>query len=120
MRTAVAVLIMLLVATACGGNARRNGGHGATNAEQEHLSGTFIRWEPVDSARGYAYFSVTNNGASEAVAKCMVMVFDEYGNFDFDYLGGQKVRSGATIYGKVELDVGEGSTLPHSGDVTDC
>jgi hypothetical protein len=86
----------------------------------KHLTGTFIRWEPVDDAHGYAYFSVTNNGTTTETATCTVKVSNDFGNFGFDYLVGETVGPGDTISGRIPLSVGEGSYSVNHGEVTDC
>jgi hypothetical protein len=86
----------------------------------KHLVGTFLRWEPVDDSRGYAYFKITNNGSTTETAKCTIKVENDFGNFGFDYLVGESVPAGDTIRGRIALDVGEGSFLIDRGEVTDC
>ena len=88
--------------------------------ETSHLTGEFIRWEPVDDARGYAYFSITNHGTSAEVAECTIEVSNDFGNFGFDILVGENVPAGETISGRIPIDVSEGSFLINHGEVTDC
>ena len=97
-----------------------NGSDGGTAPAAKHLTGEFVLWEPVDDAHGYAYFTVTNNGTTTETAECTIKVDNDFGNFGFDYLVGERVGPGETISGKVALDVGEGSFLINHGEVTDC
>lgn len=106
---ATAIVLAALVLGGCGP------GGGSKN-----LTGTFLRWQPVDSANGYAYFTVTNNGASTAVAKCTVNVRDDFGDFGFDTLVGETVPAGQTVTLKMAIGMGKGSLLVNHGTVKDC
>jgi hypothetical protein len=127
-RILIVCIGVVLALTACDGGGNEgggdggggDGGNGGNGAEEKNLTGTFIRWEPVDDARGYAYFSVTNHGSTEALAECTIKVSNDFGNFGFDYLVGEPVGPGETINGRVALDVGEGSFLINEGEVTNC
>jgi hypothetical protein len=112
------LLVSILSACTPGGN-----GGGDGNGEADGCSncrGTFLTWEPVDDARGYAYFTVTNNGSTTATATCTVTVRNDFGNFGFDILVGETIAPGQTINGKMAISVGEGSFLINQGEVTDC
>jgi hypothetical protein len=114
----MAVLGVLLGACDTGGGSGPEPTPKPTPAK--HLSGKFIRWEPVDDAHGYAYFSVTNHGNKVAVAECTISVENDFGNFGFDYLVGERIKPGKTLRGRVPLDVGEGSFSINRGEVKDC
>jgi hypothetical protein len=86
----------------------------------KELVGTFIRWEPVDEANGYAYIEVKNNGTTTATAECTVRVGNDFGNFGFDFMVGEEIPPGETFSGRMALSVGEGSFLINEGEVTDC
>lgn len=85
-----------------------------------NLVGRFISWEPVDDARGYAYFEIENRGSSSAVAECTIEVSNDFGDFGFDILVGERVGAGDTFTGRIAINVGEGSLLIDSGAVKDC
>ena len=85
-----------------------------------NLVGRFIEWEAVDDAHGYAYFEIENTGSSAATAECTIRVSNDFGNFGFDVLVGERVPAGDTISGRIPLDVGEGSFQINKGEVTDC
>ena len=89
-------------------------------AATNHLVGTFIKWEPVDEANGYAYISIKNNGSSTATAECTVRVSNDFGNFGFDFMVGEDIPAGETWTGRMALSVGEGSLLINKGIVEDC
>lgn len=101
-------------------------GNGATDrdddppARSSNLVGRFLRWEPVDESSGYAYFEVENRGSSSATATCSIRVSNDFGDFGFDSLVGERVAAGKTLSGRVALDVGEGSFTINEGTVTDC
>lgn len=117
-----ALLVAALLLTACdgGGEAQEEAEPEPTIEDRSYLVGTFISWEPVDDARGYANFTVTNNGTTTATAECSVSVSNDFGNFGFDKLVGETVPAGETISLRMALDVGEGSALINEGEVTDC
>jgi hypothetical protein len=85
-----------------------------------HLTGEFVRWEPVDEQNGYAYFSITSTGSATEVATRTIRVSNDFGNFGFDSLVGEEVGPGHTISGFIPMSVGEGSFLINEGEVTDC
>lgn len=84
------------------------------------IRGEFVRWEPVDDARGYAYFTITNHGDAAATAECSVRVSNDFGNFGFDSLVGERIAAGDTFTGRMAISVSEGSFLINEGEVTDC
>lgn len=107
-RAVCCLAVMLALLAGCKGGAPRN------------LVGTFGHWEPVDDARGYAYFSVYNGGSKAETAKCTVDVSNDFGNFGFDSLVGENVASGQTLQLKMAISVGSGSRLINKGTVKDC
>lgn len=98
------------------GTGSNNGGAPSEN----HLTGKFLEWVPVDEGNGYAYFSITNSGTTTETATCSISVKNDFGNFGFDSLVGESVGAGQTITGKIPLSVSKGSFLINSGEVTDC
>ena len=106
-------------------NLANKGGSGGAPAAQppaagKHLTGTFLSWTAVDDAHGYAYFSVTNSGSVTETAECTIDVRDDFGDFGFDSLVGESVGPGATVSGKMALNVGKGAFLINKGSVKDC
>jgi hypothetical protein len=91
-----------------------------TPAVYRNVTGTFVRWEPVDDKRGYAYIRMTNHGTTTATAECSVHVRNSFGNFGFDSLVGEEIAPGATLTVKLPISVGDGSFLIDEGEVTDC
>jgi hypothetical protein len=120
------LLLVGIVVAVVSGNEDESNGSNATETPSEapepdsRITGTFVRWEPVDDARGYAYFSITNAGPEDGVAKCTIKVSNDFGNFGFDMLVGEPIAVGETIEGRIPLDVGEGSFLINQGEVTNC
>lgn len=88
--------------------------------EVKNVTGTFLRWEPVDDARGYAHFSVTNNGDKAVTVTCTISVRNDFGDFGFDSLVGERIAAFDTLSGKIPINVGEGSFLIEEGEVKDC
>lgn len=84
------------------------------------ITGEFVEWQPVDDARGYAVFTITNHGPDDGVAECTIEVSNDFGNFGFDSLVGEPIEAGETINGRIALDVDEGSFLINEGSVKDC
>jgi hypothetical protein len=126
MRALIGLLLLVgIVVAVVSGDDETDGGNATpepteTAEPDSRITGTFIRWEPVDDARGYAYFSITNAGPEDGVAKCHIKVSNDFGNFGFDKLVGEPIAVGETIEGRIPLDVGEGSFLINQGEVTDC
>jgi hypothetical protein len=84
------------------------------------LVGRFVSWEPVDDARGYVNFTITNRGSSSATAECRITVTNSFGDFGFDSLVGERIPAGETVRLRMAINVGEGSFLIDEGEVTDC
>jgi hypothetical protein len=119
----VAFLVWLLFLRGGGGGAGETDDRNDPEPTAEppsNITGEFLRWEPVDEANGYAYFSITNHGPTDDVAECSVSVSNDFGDFGFDILAGEPVKTGETIEGRMAIDVGEGSFLINEGEVTDC
>ncbi|MDO8484283.1 MAG: hypothetical protein Q7S35_04995 [Candidatus Limnocylindrales bacterium] len=121
----LALIALVVVAWAIFGGGNSGNSVSATVApaapvEVSHLTGSFVRWEPVDEANGYAYFTVTNSGTTTETATCTVRVENDFGNFGFDILVGEPVGPGETISGRLPLSVGEGSFLINQGEVNNC
>lgn len=114
---AVAVVVIGVIFLA---SSRPSSPGSSTPAARASITGSFIRWEPVDDARGYAVFTVTNNGSAAGTAKCSVSVRNEFGNFGFDSLVGETVGAGQTRTFRLALSVGSGSRLINTGTVKDC
>lgn len=108
-----------LLAFVYGGKGAPSGSSGESDNRQS-LTGEFLRWEPVDDSRGYAYFTITNHGSTPATAKCTIRVSNDFGDFGFDFLVGEDVRPGQTINRKIPISVGKGSFLINEGEVSDC
>lgn len=72
----IALAVVAWVAFSAGNSGRSDSSTPppAAPAEVSHLTGTFLRWEPVDEANGYAYFSITNSGATTEIAECKISV----------------------------------------------
>jgi hypothetical protein len=100
------------------------GDDGADQAEEParpRMTGAFVRWEPVDDARGYAYFTITNRSSTtDGSAECTITVSNDFGNFGVDILTGEPVPAGEMISRRIAMDVDEGSFLINQGEVTDC
>ena len=111
----IGVIGVAVIVAAIGG-----GGDDDPPARSSNLVGRFLRWEPVDESSGYAYFEVENRGSSSATATCSIRVSNDFGDFGFDSLVGERVAAGDTLTGRVALDVGEGSFTINKGTVTDC
>jgi hypothetical protein len=121
----VGCLSILIVIGAIGYLTGNKGSGGSSqqadpNGGGKHLTGTFLRWDPVDEGDGYAYFSITNTGTVTETAECSVSVKDDFGDFGFDSLVGETVGPGQTVTGKLPLSVGKGSFLINSGEVKSC
>lgn len=98
----------------------RGGGVEPESEPESELVGEFVRWEAVDDARGWAFFTVTNEGGSPAEATCSVSVFNDFGNFGVNIMSGERVGAGATISRRIAIDVDEGAFSVDEGEVTDC
>jgi hypothetical protein len=121
----LALVAVVVVAYLAVGRGNSGGSDSATPppaapAAVSHLTGTFLRWEPVDEQNGYAYFSITNTGTSTETATCTISVENDFGDFGFDILVGEPVGPGETISGNIPISVGEGSFLINKGEVTNC
>jgi hypothetical protein len=121
----LALVAVVVVAYLVVGRGNSGGSDSATPppaapAAVSHLTGTFLRWEPVDEQNGYAYFSITNNGTTTETATCTISVENDFGDFGFDILVGEPVGPGETISGNIPISVGEGSFLINKGEVTNC
>ena len=116
----IVVGIIISAINSGGGPGPTQRGGGDDSEPNGNLVGRFIRWEPVDEARGYAYFEITNRGTSTATAECTIEVRNDFGNFGFDILVGERVPAGETISGRIPINVGEGSFLIDEGEVSDC
>jgi hypothetical protein len=121
------LLVLLLIIGAfwfMGQNRPSSGNGGGSNEDPDEpnarITGTFVRWEAVDDARGYAYFSITNHGPEDGVAECTIRVRNDFGNFGFDILSGEPIEAGETISGRIPIDVSEGSFLIDEGSVENC
>jgi hypothetical protein len=92
----------------------------STPANSRSVTGTFVSWDPVDDAHGYAHFTVTNSGGTAEIAKCKIDVRDDFGDFGFDSMTGERIEAGQTKTFRMPLSVGKGSFLMKKGTVRDC
>lgn len=93
----------------------------ACSGNSENLTGAFVSWEPVDSAHGYANFTVTNNGTEVATASCTVLVRTDFGEQGFDYLADEEIQPGETKNLRMPLTVtGNSAANVTKGEVRDC
>jgi hypothetical protein len=116
----VALVVIIWFVFFRGGDADSSSERSAPAETNTNITGRFISWEPVDDARGYASFSVTNHGSAAAEATCTVRVSNDFGNFGFDYMVGETIGAGDTRNFRMALNVDEGSFLINEGEVTDC
>jgi hypothetical protein len=84
------------------------------------LTGSFVRWEPIDDGHGTAVISVTNAGSSAAAARCTVEVTTDLGGFGIAALTGEDVPPNATIIRRLVVNIGQGSYRVTGGKVTHC
>lgn len=107
-------IVLALAAAAYIGSVRSEAG--TPNIRPE-----FVRWEPIDASRGYAYISLVNEGSSAGTAKCVVEVKSDFGDIGFDILVGIDLAPGERWDGRVPLTVsGDGAFLVTLGSVRDC
>ena len=88
---ALAVVVWLAFSRGNSGSSADTTPPPAAAPEVSHLTGEFVRWEPVDEQNGYAHFSITNTGSATEVATCTISVSNDFGNFGFDSLVGEEV-----------------------------
>lgn len=111
------VLLGIIVANQNSSGSSDRSNRSTTNS---NLVGRFVSWEPVDDSSGYANFTITNRGSSSATAECSVRVSNDFGDFGFDSMVGERVPAGEAIALRMALDVGEGSFTINDGEITDC
>lgn len=100
-----------------GAIAGHQGGGGATGT----VTGTLDRWAAIDSAHGYASFTLTNSGDSTVTATCTVEVSDDFGDIGYDQLAGVPVPAYESVTGRIALTVtGNGAANVNNGTVKDC
>jgi hypothetical protein len=88
-----------------------------TGDTKTSVTGEYLGWVSIDSARGYALVSFTNTSSSEASLSCTVSVRTDFGNSGFDILTGT-IDAGETIEQRVALTVTDNAAaLVDSGEV---
>jgi hypothetical protein len=85
-----------------------------------HLTGFFVRWDPVDEHQGFAQILVTNGGGLAGQAHCMVRVSDGSGHDGSVVLAGDPVPPRSTISRRISITLAAGGQAITHGTVTDC
>lgn len=106
------IAILVLVLSACAP---------AEKPDLSDIHGAFVNWEPVDDDRGYAIFTVTNDGTEAGTAQCIVQVLNDFGNFGTDSMAGERIEAGDTRSFRIAMTVPDGGgLLINRGTVTNC
>lgn len=81
------------------------------------IEATFIGWDVVDDARGWAFLTVRNDSLEEVTAECTVTVSSEFGDTGTGTMEPETLLPSETVNVRVAVEVGSGSAAIDSGEV---
>lgn len=92
----------------------------ASAEDRSGLIGTFIGWDAIDDARGYAIITVHNNTTGEFTLECTVTVTSDFGDTGSGVMEPETLLPEQEVSVQVAINVGDGAGAINDGEVTDC